>query len=137
MKYLMALLASLLSVWLFYFLVAAFFAQFDSFPIILVWLANIILFLLSGSVGHVLSRFFFLMAIETLVPPLAAFLHNLSSEQEFLGSLVKNSQDPALIRYLIASGYDTERVVLTSLGFTLLFSVFAFFLSPDRDRIRY
>ena len=137
MKYLMGLLASLLSVWLFYFLVAAFFIQFDSFPIILVWLANIILFLLSGSVRNVLCHFFFLMAIEALVPSLAAFLQILSGEQDFLGSLIKNGQDPALIRYLIASGYDTERVVLNSLGFALLFSVFAFFLSPERDRIRY
>lgn len=137
MKYLIAVLVSLLSVWLFYFLVAAFFVQFESFPIILVWLANIILFLLSDSVRHVLSRFFFLIAIETLVPPLAAFLHSLESEQDLLGSLMSNGQDPALIRYLVASGYDTERLVLTSLGFTLLFSVFAFFLSPDSDRFKY
>lgn len=137
MKYLMAVLVSLLSVWLFYFLVAAFFLQFESFPIILVWLANIILFLLSDSVRHVLSRFFFLIAVETLVPSLAAFLNNLGSEQDLLGSLLKNGQDPALIRYLVASGYDTERVVLTSLGFTLIFSVFAFFLSPETDPFKY
>ena len=81
MKYLVAVLVSLLSVWLFYFLVAAFFVQFESFPIILIWLANIILFLLSKNVRHVLSRFFFLIAIETLVPPLAAFLYTLGGEQ--------------------------------------------------------
>ena len=137
MKYLMAVLVSLLSVWLFYFLVAAFFVQFNSFPIILIWLANIILFILSQNVRHVLSRFFFLMAIETLVPPLAAFLHGLGSEQDLLGSLMSNGQDPALIRYFVASGYDTERVVITSLGFTLIFSVFAFFLSPETDRFKY
>lgn len=137
MKYLMAVLASLLSVWLFYFLVAAFFAQFESFPIILIWLANIILFLLSNSVRQVLSRFFFLLAIETLVPSLAAFLHHFESEQELLGSLMNSGQDPALIRYLVASGFDTERVVMTSLGFTLIFSVFAFFISPDTDPFKY
>lgn len=137
MKYLMAVLVSLLSVWFFYFLVAAFFVQFESFPIILVWLANIILFLLSNSIRLVLSRFFFLMAIETLVPSLAAFLNSLGSEKDLLGSLLTNGQDPALIRYLIASGYDTERVVVTSIGFTLLFSLIAYFVSPETDRLRY
>ena len=137
MKYLVAVLVSLLSVWLFYFLVAAFFVQFESFPIILVWLANIILFLLSKNVRHVLSRFFFLIAIETLVPPLAAFLHTIGGEQNLLGSLLQNGQDPALIRYLVASGYDTEQVVMSSLGFTLIFSLFAFFLSPESDRFHY
>jgi len=137
MKYLMAVLASLLSVWLFYFLVAAFFVQFEGFPVILIWLANIIFFLLSHSVRQVLSRFFFLSAIETLVPPLAAFIHGFGSEQELLKSLMNSSQDPALIRYLISSGYDTERVVITSLGFTLIFSLFAYFLSPDTDQFKY
>ena len=137
MRYLMAVLVSLLSVRFFYFLVAAFFVQFESFPIILVWLANIILFLLSNSVRLVLSRFFFLMAIEMLVPSLAAFLNNMGGEKDLLGSLMNNGQDPALIRYLIASGYDTERIVLTSLGFTLLFSLIAYFVSPETDRLRY
>jgi len=137
MKYLMAVLVSLLSVWLFYFLVAAFFLQFESFPIILVWLANIILFLLSDSVRHVLSRFFFLIAVETLVPSLAAFLNSFGGEQDLLGSLLNKGQDPALIRYLVASGFDTERVILTSLGFTLIFSVFAFFISPETDPFKY
>ena len=77
------------------------------------------------------------MAVESLVPPLAAFLHTLSSEQDFLNSLLKEGQDPDLIRYLVASGYDTQRLIMTSLGFTLLFVVFAYFLSPERDRTRY
>jgi len=42
MKYLMALLASLLSAWIFYFLVAAFFVQVESLPAVLVWLANLL-----------------------------------------------------------------------------------------------
>ncbi|MFN8006541.1 MAG: hypothetical protein U0V70_05885 [Terriglobia bacterium] len=137
MKYFVALLVSILSVWLFYFLVAAFFVQFEAFPIVLVWLANIILFVLSNNVRHILSRFFFLIAIESMVPPLAAFLHTVSGQEDLLGTLLTSGQDPALIRYFVASGYDIERVVMTSLGFTLIFSLFAFFLSPETDRFRY
>ncbi|MEW5975159.1 MAG: hypothetical protein AB1898_05055 [Acidobacteriota bacterium] len=133
MKYLMAVLASVLSVWLFYFLVAAFFARFESLPFILVWLFSLILFIFSSSVAHVISRLFFLMAVETMVPPLAAFLHTVSSNEEFLRSLHREGQNPALIRYFIESGWDVEQIVMTALGFTLIFSVFAYFLAPERS----
>jgi hypothetical protein len=93
--------------------------------------------LLSSTSRLIICRFFFLVAIESLVPSLAAFLHSLNSDQEFLGSLLKEGQDPDLIRYLVASGYDTPRLIMTSLGFTLLFAVFAYFLSPERDRTHY
>ena len=33
---------------------------------------------------------------------------------------------------LISSGRDTEQLILTSLGFTLIFAIFAFFTSPER-----
>ena len=136
MKYLIAVLASMLSVWMFYFLVAAFFIQVESLPVFLVWLANLILFALSVNAAHVISRLFSLLAIETLVVPLSAFLHTLSSDQEFLASLERVGQDPALIRYLTTSGWDTERLILTSLGFTLIFAIFAFFTSPERFSVK-
>jgi len=41
-------------------------------------------------------------------------------------------QNPALIQYLISSGWDTEQLILTSLGFTLIFAIFSFFTSPER-----
>jgi len=132
MKYLIAVLASMLSVWMFYFLVAAFFVQVESLPVVLVWLANLILFILSINAAHVISRFFSLLAIETMVVPLSAFLHTLASDQEFLASLQREGQNPALIQYLINSGWDTQHLILTSLGFTLIFAVFAFFTSPER-----
>ena len=132
MKYLIALLASILSVWMFYFLVAAFFIQVESLPIVLVWLANLVLFVFSINAAHVISRMFSLLAIETIVVPLAAFLHMLASDQDFLTSLKREGQNPALIQYLITSGWDTEHLILTSLGFTLIFAVFAFFTSPER-----
>ena len=56
MKYLIAVLASMLSVWMFYFLVAAFFIQVESLPVVLVWLANLILFMLSTNAAR--SRHF-------------------------------------------------------------------------------
>jgi hypothetical protein len=132
MKYLIAVLASMLSVWMFYSLVAAFFVQVESLPVVLVWLANLVLFILSINAAHVISRLFSLLAIETMVVPLSAFLHTLASDQEFLPSLQREGQDPALIRYLIASGWDTQNLILTSLGFTLIFAIFAFFTSPER-----
>ena len=132
MKYLIAVLASMLSVWMFYFLVAAFFIQVESLPVVLVWLANLVLFALSINAAHVISRLFSLLAIETMVVPLSAFLHTLASDQEFLTSLQREGQNPALIRYLIASGWDTQHLILTSLGFTLIFAVFSFFTSPER-----
>ena len=132
MKYLIAVLASMLSVWMFYFLVAAFFVQVESLPVVLVWLANLVLFLFSINAAHVISRFFSLLAIETMVVPLSAFLHTLASDQEFLASLQKEGQNPALIQYLTSSGWDTQHLILTSLGFTLIFAIFAFFTSPER-----
>ena len=132
MKYLIAVLASMLSVWMFYSLVAAFFVQVESLPVVLVWLANLVLFIFSINAAHVISRLFSLLAIETMVVPLSAFLHTLASDQEFLPSLQREGQDPALIRYLIASGWDTQNLILTSLGFTLIFAIFAFFTSPER-----
>jgi hypothetical protein len=132
MKYPIAVLASMLSAWMFYFLVAAFFVQVESLPVVLVWLANLVLFLFSINAAHVISRFFSLLAIETMVVPLSAFLHTLASDQEFLASLQKEGQNPALIQYLITSGWDTQHLILTSLGFTLIFAIFAFFTSPER-----
>ena len=132
MKYLIAVLASMLSVWMFYFLVAAFFVQVESLPIVLVWVANLVLFIFSINAAHVISRFFSLLAIETMVVPLSAFLHTLASDQEFLPSLQREGQNPALIQYLITSGWDTQNLILTSLGFTLIFAIFAFFTSPER-----
>ena len=84
MKYLIAMLASMLSAWMFYFLVAAFFIQVESLPVVLVWLANLVLFALSLNAAHVISRLFSLLAIETMVVPLSAFLHTLASDQDFL-----------------------------------------------------
>lgn len=135
MKILMAILASVLSVWLFYFLVEAFFVSFELIPIFLAWLAGLILFLFSGSVQHVISRLFFIMAVESLIVPLAAFLHSLSSDQDFLSVLQKDSRRPEFIVYLRSAGWDTESVVMVALAFTLVFSVFCFFLSPRRDRM--
>ena len=132
MKYLIAVLASMLSVWMFYFLVAAFFVQVESLPVVLVWLANLVLFILSINAAHVISRLFSLLAIETMVVPLSAFLHTLASDQDFLPSLQKEGQNPALIQYLISSGWDTQNLILTSLGFTLILAIFAFFTSPER-----
>ena len=94
----------MLSVWMFYFLVAAFFIQVESLPVVLVWLANLVLFILSINAAHVISRFFSLLAIETMVVPLSAFLHTLASDQNFLESLKREGQNPALIQYLISSG---------------------------------
>src|SRR5258706_13315201 len=108
MKYLIAVLASMLSVWMFYFLVAAFFVQVESLPVVLVWLANLVLFVLSINAAHVISRLFSLLAIETLVVPVSAFLHSLASEQDFLASLQREGQNPALIQYLTTGGWDTE-----------------------------
>jgi hypothetical protein len=136
MKYLIALLASLLSAWYFYFLVAAFFPQFESLPVILVWLASFVLFIVSVNVAHVISRLFFILAVETIVAPAAALLHMLTSDRDFLLSLQSEGQDPALIRYLVASGWDTEQVVLTSLAFTLIFAIFSFYLSPEKFATR-
>jgi hypothetical protein len=132
MKYLIAVLASMLSAWMFYFLVAAFFVQVESLPVVLVWLANLVLYLFSINAAHVISRLFSLLAIETMVVPLSAFLHTLASDQEFLASLQKEGQNPALIQYLMSSGWDTQHLILTSLGFTLIFAIFAFFTSPER-----
>ena len=136
MKYPIAVLASMLSAWMFYFLVAAFFVQVESLPVVLVWLANLILFLFSINAAHVISRLFSLLAIETTVVPLSAFLHTLASDQEFLASLQKEGQNPALIQYLISSGWDTQHLILTSLGFTLIFAIFAFFTSPERFALK-
>jgi hypothetical protein len=132
MKYLIAVLASMLSAWMFYFLVAAFFVQVESLPVVLVWLANLILFIFSINAAHVISRLFSLLAIETMVVPLSALLHTLASDQGFLESLKREGQNPALIQYLITSGWDTEQLILTSLGFTLIFAIFSFFTSPER-----
>jgi len=132
MKYLIAVLASTLSVWMFYFLVAAFFVQVESLSVVLVWLANLVLFALSINAAHVICRLFSLLAIETMVVPLSALLHTLTSDQEFLASLQREGQDPALIQYLISSGWDTEQLVLTSLGFTLIFAIFSYFTAPER-----
>ena len=132
MKYLIAVLASMLSVWMFYFLVAAFFVQVESLHVVLVWLANLVLFIFSINAAHVISRLFSLLAIETMVVPLSALLHTLASDQDFLMSLQKQGQDPALTQYLINSGWDTQNLILTSLGFTLIFAIFAFFTSPER-----
>jgi hypothetical protein len=74
MKYLIAVLASMLSAWMFYFLVAAFFVQVESLPVILVWLANLGFFAFSINAAHVISRMFSLLAIETMVVPLSAFM---------------------------------------------------------------
>src|SRR4029453_302357 len=131
MKYLIAVLASMLSAWMFYFLVAAFFVQVESLPVVLVWRARWVFYLFSINAAHVISRLFSLLAIETMVVPLSAFLHTLASDQEFLASLQKEGQNPALIQYLMSSGWDTQHLILTSLGFTLIFAIFAFFTSPD------
>lgn len=136
MKYLIALLSSVLSAWLFYFLVAAFFVQFESLPVILVWLANFLLFAASVNAAHVISRLFFILAVETMVVPVAALLHMLASDQDFLASLQREGQNPALIQYLLSSGWDTEQLVLTSLGFVLVFAIFAFYLSPEKFATR-
>jgi len=132
MKYLIAVLASILSVWMFYFLVAAFFVQVESLPVVLVWVANLILFAFSINAAHVISRLFSLLAIETMVVPLSALMHTLASDQDFLVSLQREGQNPALIQYLITSGWDTQDLILTALGFTLIFAIFAFFTSPER-----
>src|SRR4026208_489909 len=102
MKYLIAVLASMLSVWMFYFLVAAFFVQVESLPVVLVWLANLVLFILSINATHVVSRLFSLLAIETMVVPLSAFMHTLASDQDFLGSLPREGPNPALTHYPIS-----------------------------------
>ena len=136
MKYLIAVLASMLSVWMFYFLVAAFFIQVESLPVVLVWLANLVLFILSINATHVVSRLFSLLAIETMVVPLSAFLHTLASDQDFLASLQREGQNPALIRYLISSGWDTQNLILTSLGFTLIFAIFSYFTAPERFAVK-
>jgi hypothetical protein len=136
MKYLIAVLASMLSAWMFYFLVAAFFIQVESLPVILVWLANLVLFALSLNAAHVISRLFSLLAIETMVVPLSALLHTLASDQDFLGSLQREGQNPALIQYLITSGWDMQHLILTALGFTLIFAIFAFFTSPERFTLK-
>lgn len=132
MKYLIALLASMLSAWMFYFLVAAFFVQVESLPVVLVWLVNLVFFIFSINAAHIISRLFSLLAIETTVVPLSALLHTLASDKDFLESLRREGTNPTLIQYLIASGWDTEQLILTSLGVTLLFAVFAFFTSPER-----
>ena len=137
MKILMSLLASIISVWLFYFLVSAFFVQSESIPAVLVFLANLLLFVFSRNVKHVISRLFFLMSVESLVVPLAAFIHTLASDHDFLHSLQKEGQSPALIQYFLSSGYDTQQLVMTSLGFTTVCAIFAYFLSPERDTLRY
>ena len=137
MKILMSLLASIISVWLFYFLVSAFFVQSESIPAVLVFLANLLLFVFSRNVKHVISRLFFLMSVESLVVPLAAFIHTLASDHDFLQSLQKEGQSPALIQYFLSSGYDTQQLVMTSLGFTTVCAIFAYFLSPERDTLRY
>jgi hypothetical protein len=62
--------------------------------VVLVWVANLILFILSINAAHVISRFFSLLAIETMVVPLSAFLHTLASDQEFLASLQREGQNP-------------------------------------------
>jgi hypothetical protein len=136
MKYLIAVLASMLSVWMFYFLVAAFFVQVESLPVVLVWLANLVLFILSINATHVVSRLFSLLAIETMVVPLSAFMHTLASDQDFLASLQREGQNPALIRYLISSGWDTQNLILTSLGFTLTFAIFSYFTAPERFAVK-
>jgi hypothetical protein len=132
MKYLIAVLASMLSVGMFYFLVAAVFVQVESLPVILVWLANLVFFAFSINAAHVISRMFSLLAIETMVVPLSAFMHTLASDQDFLPSLQREGQNPALLQYLITSGWDTQQLILTSLGFTLIFAIFSFFTSPER-----
>ena len=136
MKYLIAVLASMLSAWMFYFLVAAFFVQVESLPVVLVWVANLVLFAFSINAAHVISRLFSLLAIETMVVPLSAFLHTLASDRDFLASLQKEGQNPALIQYFITSGWDTEQLILTSLGFALIFAVFSFFTSPERFAVK-
>lgn len=70
-----------------------------------------------------------------MVAPLSAFLHMLASDQDFLASLQREGQNPALVQYLIASGWDTEQLILTSLGVALLFAILAFFTSPERFAI--
>ncbi len=137
MKILMSLLASIISVWFFYFLVSAFFVQFESIPAVLVWLANVLLFVFSRNVKHVICRLFILMSVESLVVPLAAFLHTLASDHDFLQSLQKEGQSPALIQYFLSAGYDTQQLVMASLGFTMVCAIFAYFLSPERDTFRY
>lgn len=132
MKYLMAFLASMVSVWMLYSLVAAVFVQFSSLPVILVWLVSLIFYSFSFNAAHVICRMFSILALETMVVPLAAALHLLTSDQDFLHSLEREGQSPALIQYLINSNWNTEQLVLTALGFSLLFAVFAFYLSPER-----
>jgi hypothetical protein len=137
MKILFAIMASMLSVWMFYFLVDTFFIQFELVPIFLAWLAAFILFLFSSSAKHVTSRLFFVLAIESLIVPLAAFLHSLNSEQDFLQILQKESQKPEFIIYLLSGGWDTEILIMAALAFTLVFSLFSFFTSPERDKLTY
>jgi hypothetical protein len=136
MKYLMALLASIVSAWMFYFLVGAFFVQFGSLPVILVWIVNLVFYMFSLNAAHVISRMFSIMALETLVVPVAALLHFLASDRDFLLSFQKEGQSPTLIQYLINTGWDTEQLVLTSLGIILLFSVLAFFLTSERYAVK-
>ncbi|MSO23737.1 MAG: hypothetical protein EXQ58_10940 [Acidobacteria bacterium] len=87
---------------------------------------------MSINAAHVISRLFSLLAIETMVVPLSALLHTFASDQDFLASLQREGQNPALIQYLISSGWDTEQLILTSLGFTLILAIFSFFTSPER-----
>jgi hypothetical protein len=137
MKALFAIMASILSAWMFYFLVEAFFIQFEFVPIFLAGLAALILFLFSSSAKHVMSRLFFILAIESFIVPLAALLHSLNSEQDFLQILQKESQKPEFIIYLISGGWDTEILIMVALAFTLVFSLFSFFTSPERDKVSY
>ena len=135
MKIPMAILASMLAAWLFYFLVEAFFVSFEFTPIVLVGVAALILFVFSRNVQHVISRLFFIMAVESLMVPLSALLHTLNSDQDFLSVLQKDSRRPDFIVYLRSAGWDTESVVMVALGFTLVFSLFCYFLSPQRNKM--
>ena len=84
-----------------------------------------------------MSRLFFILAIESLIVPLASSLHSLNSEQDFLQILQKESQKPEFIIYLISGGWDTEILIIVALAFTLVFSLFYFFTSPERDKVSY
>jgi hypothetical protein len=80
----------------------------------------------------VISRLFFIMAVETRVAPLSALLHTLANDQDFLVSLQREGHNPTLIQYLLTSGWDTEQVAVTALALTLVFAIFSFYLSPEK-----
>jgi hypothetical protein len=127
MKYLIAVLASILSVWMFYFLWSPR-SLFRLCPFCGPRLAG-----KSGSfpsrinAAHVIFPTVFLLAIENDGGSIGGFLHHaLPATRIFWNHSKERGKNPALIQYLISSGWDnTQQLILTSLGFTLIFAIFA------------